>query len=104
MADIRDYYRKNFLYESHRLMLPELREKVVHTCSRCKFFITVVGRSEARPGCAALIPQYARTARRVPEKLDAAELLRVLGRDGLERVLAGAAPHRQACGLFQPRA
>ena len=100
MANIRDYYRKNFLYEGHRLMLPELRDKVVHTCARCKFLIMVVGRTEARPGCAALLPSYGSLARRVPPRLDAAEVLKEVGREGLDRVLAGADPHRQACGLF----
>lgn len=103
MANIRDYYRKNFLYEGHRLMLPELRDKVTHTCSECKFFIKVVGRTEARPGCAALIPHYASLARRVPRELDVVDVLKAVGREGLERVLAGAGPDRQACGLFHPR-
>lgn len=103
VANIRDYYRKNYLYEGHRLMLPELRDKVTHTCSRCKFFVMVVGRTEVRPGCAALIPQYANLTRRVPEKLDAMDVLKAVGRDGLKRVLAGVDPHRQACGLFHPR-
>ncbi|MFA4885366.1 MAG: hypothetical protein WC601_06280 [Desulfotomaculaceae bacterium] len=102
MANIRDYYRKNFLYESHRLMLPELRDKVAHTCSQCKYMVTVVGKTEARPGCAALIPQYAGLVRRVPEKLDVIDVLRLVGKEGLERVLTGFEPQRQACGLFHP--
>ena len=102
MANIRDYYRKNFLYESHRLMLPELRDKVSHTCSQCKYMVTVVGKTEARPGCAALIPQYAGLVKRVPERMDVIDVLRLVGRGGLERVLAGFEPQRQACGLFHP--
>lgn len=102
MANIRDYYRKNFLYEGHRLMLPELRDKVAHTCSQCKFMVMIVGKTEARPGCAALIPQYAGPARRVPEKLDVMDVLRAVGKDGLEQVLAGFDPQHQACGLFHP--
>lgn len=103
MANIRDYYRKNFLYESHRLMLPELREKVIHTCSECKFFVKVVGRTETRSGCAALMPRYVNMARRVPRELDILEVLKTVGREGLEQVLHRASPHRQACGLFQPK-
>ncbi len=102
MANIRDYYRKNSLYEGHRLMPPELRDKVTHTCSRCKFFVMVAGRTEVRPGCAALIPEYAGLAKRVPEKLDAVDILKTMGKEGLERVLAGCDPRRQACGLFHP--
>ncbi|HOV80579.1 MAG TPA: hypothetical protein PK728_10850 [Bacillota bacterium] len=103
MANIRDYYRKNFLYEGHRLMLPELRDKVVHTCSRCKFFVWVQGRAGVRPGCAALIPRYASLAGRVPEELGVTDVLKEVGKDGLRRVLAGAEPCGQACGLFHPR-
>lgn len=102
MANIRDYYRKNFLYESHRLMLPELRDKVAHTGSQCEYMVTVVGKTEARPGCAALIPQYAGLVRRAPGRLDVIDLLRLVGREGLERVLAGFEPQHQACGLFHP--
>ncbi|NLI12978.1 hypothetical protein [Pelotomaculum propionicicum] len=102
MANIHDYYRKNFLYESHRLMLPELRDKVSHTCSQCKYMFLIVGKTESRPGCAALIPQYAGLAKRVPGKLDVTEVLRLVGKEGLERVLAGFEPQRQACGMFHP--
>jgi hypothetical protein len=103
VANIQDYYRKNFLYNGHRLMLPELRDKVNHTCSRCKFFVAVAGRTGVRPGCAALIPQYGNLSRRVPEKLDVVDVIKAVGRDGLEKVLAEADPLRQACGLFHPR-
>jgi hypothetical protein len=103
MANIRDYYRKNYLYEGHRLMLPELRDRVVHTCSECKFLIRIVGRDEVRPGCAALIPQYAGLARRVPGELNVVDVLKEVGSDGLKLVTDGIAPHRQACGQFHPR-
>lgn len=103
VANIRDYYRKNFLYEGHRLMLPELRDKVVHTCSQCKFFIWIEGRTETRPGCAALIPRYSSLSRRVPGKLAVTDVLKEVGREGLEKVLTGTDPHSQACGLFHPK-
>lgn len=103
VANIRDYYRKNFLYENHRLMLPELRDKVTRTCSECKFFVTVVGKTEARPGCAVLIPAYANMTKRVPGKLDVVEVLKAVGKEGLERMLAEVDPYHQACGLFHQR-
>lgn len=100
MANLRDYYRRNSLYESHRLMLPELREKIVHTCSECRFFVQVAGKTETRPGCAAIIPHYACLARRAPRELKVLEILQAVGKKGLEQVLAKADPYRQACGLF----
>jgi hypothetical protein len=87
MSDIHDYYRKNSLYEGHRLMLPELRDKVAHTCDRCKYYVMIVGKTEVKTGCAALIPHYSGMAKRIPEKLDVTDVLRAVGRDGLERVL-----------------
>lgn len=103
MANINDYYRKNFLYEGHRMLLPELRDKVAHTCVHCKFFIRVTGRTETRSGCAAQIPRYASLTRRVPRQLAAADILKLVGKEGLERVLSAAGPHRQACWQFHPR-
>lgn len=99
MSDIRNYYQKNFLYESHRIIPPELRDKINHTCSECKFYVMIVGRHETRPGCAAVIPQYANLTRRVPEKLDIVDVLRAVGREGLERVI-NVEPEREACGRF----
>jgi hypothetical protein len=103
MANINDYYRKNFLYESHRMLLPELRDKVAQVCAQCKFFITITGKNGARNGCAAQIPRYAGLARMVPRELDAVEVMKLVGREGLERVLSVADPHRQACGQFHPK-
>lgn len=103
MANVQDYYRKNFLYESHRMLLPELRDKAAQTCAQCKFFVRVTGRNKTRNGCAAQIPRYAGLARTVPRELAAAEVLKLVGRDGLERVLSAAGPYRQACGQFHPK-
>jgi hypothetical protein len=103
MSNIHDYYRKNSLYEGHRLMLPELRDKVAHTCDRCKYYVIIAGKTEVRTGCAALIPCYSGLVKPVPGKLDAADVLKAVGRDGLERVLAGPGNHSQACGQFHPK-
>ncbi len=102
LSRLSDYYRQNYLYESHRLLLPEFREKVVNTCAGCRFFVRIAGRTEKRAGCAAALPRYAGTGRRVPEEIPLAEVIREVGKDGLARVLA-AAPEKQACGLFGPR-
>ncbi|MDD4766155.1 MAG: hypothetical protein PHF87_01035 [Desulfotomaculaceae bacterium] len=103
MSNIHDYYRKNFLYESHRMMLPELRDRVTRTCPQCKFYILIAGKTGVRMGCVALIPQYAGLVKRAPEKLDVTEILKAVGKGGLERVLARPGSHRQACGQFHPK-
>lgn len=103
MSNINDYYRKNFLYESHRMLLPEMRDKAAQVCAQCKFFVRITGRNESRNGCAAQIPRYAGLARMVPRELDAVEVMKLVGREGLKRVLSAAGPHRQACWQFHPR-
>lgn len=85
------------------MMLPELRDRVACTCSQCKFYILVVGKNGAKGGCAAPIPQYACLAKRVPEKLSVADILKLVGKGGLERVLARPGDHHQACSRFHPR-
>jgi len=103
VANIHDYYRKNFLYEGHRMMLPELKDRVACTCPQCKFYILVVGKNEVKRGCAALMPQYVCFVKRVPEKLHVADILKMVGKGGLERVLAGPGHHHQSCSRFHPK-
>ena len=102
MANIHDYYRKNFLYEGQKLILPELRDKLAYTCASCKFFVLVTGREETRNGCAAQIPRYASLTRRIPGEIDVAAVLRWVGRKGLEKMLSAADPCRLACERFHP--
>jgi hypothetical protein len=92
----------NKLWESHRLMLPEMREKAVRYCRDCRFFVLVQGREEQRCGCVVSIPVYGALHRRVPGKIAAEVVLKLAGREGLQRVLAGGNPEDQACGLFRP--
>jgi hypothetical protein len=103
ISNINDYYRKNFLYEGHRLMLPELRDRVAHICAQCKFYVIIAGKTASKTGCAAFIPLYANLAKRVPEKLDVTDVLRAVGREGLDMILAGPGNHSQACGQFHPK-
>ncbi|MHB8919005.1 MAG: hypothetical protein ACYC4H_13345 [Desulfocucumaceae bacterium] len=94
--------RGNKLWEGHRLLLPELREKAVTTCSRCIFLVAVVGREETRTGCVAGIKEYGTLQKRVPREIRAAELIRRVGKDGLEEVIfRGSDPDARACGLFR---
>ncbi len=85
------------------MMLPELRDRVARTCPQCKFYILIIEKTEVRTGCAALIPQYADLVKRVPEKLDVTDILKIVGKEGLERVLAGPGSHCQACDRFHPK-
>jgi hypothetical protein len=96
--------RGNKLWEGHRLMLPEQREKAGATCRRCLFLVEVAGREETRTGCVAGLRAYGTLRKRVPRSIKALELLKQAGRAGLEAVIStGSDPDSVACGLFRPR-
>lgn len=90
----------NKLWESHRIMYPELREKAVSTCSECRFFVRIQGREEARWGCVAGLPEYRTLRKRVPAVLHAVDILKAAGKEGLYKALECGNPEMQACGLF----
>jgi hypothetical protein len=48
----------NKLWQSHRIVLPEAREVIIRQCGECRFFVTVQGVRETRPGCVADVRQY----------------------------------------------
>ncbi|WP_243174580.1 hypothetical protein [Desulfofundulus sp. TPOSR] len=93
----------NKLWWSRRLMLPEMREKAVHTCSDCRFLVRIQGREEVRWGCVAGLPGYGSLRKRVPEMLPALDILKTAGKEGLRKVLEGGNPERPACGFFLAR-
>lgn len=96
--------RGNKLWEGHRMMLPEIREKAVVTCGECIFLVNVIGRSETRTGCVAGIHEYRALIKRVPASIHAVELLRRVGKKGLNEITArGAGPDTPGCGNFRPR-
>lgn len=92
--------KNNTLWEKHRLYLPQMREKAIHRCQDCKFFVLVQGREELRPGCVAGIRAYASYERPVPGVVPVQEIMRLVGQEGLRQVLQGAHPEKQSCGRF----
>lgn len=98
----RGIYRDNKLWESHRFFLPELRDKLV-LCRECYFHVTIKGREESRPGCVVGIEDYATLKKRVPKVISGLELLRSVGKEGLQEIIKrGSEPDKNACGLYRP--
>jgi len=93
----------NKLWESHRLIVPEMREKAIRKCKECRFLVQIQGKREYRWGCAACIERYATLNCRVPRVIHVTEVLKLAGREGLSRVLERGNPDWQACGLFRSR-
>ncbi len=95
--------RGNKLWEGHRFLIPELREKAVTSCRQCIFLAAVVGREETRTGCMAVVKEYGTLRKRVPREIHAADLIRRVGKEGLQEIIArGSDPDAVACGLFRP--
>ncbi len=92
----------NKLWEGHRLILPEMREKALAHCRDCRFFAQVQGREEIRRGCLAGVPVYGTLQKRVPSKIGYLDLLKMAGPAGINKILENGNPDAQACGLFMP--
>ncbi|WP_027717790.1 hypothetical protein [Desulfovirgula thermocuniculi] len=95
--------RDNRLWEGHRIILPEMREKAIKRCADCRFLVKIRGREEVQWGCVVGLPRYSTLERAVPEELHAVEVLKEAGREGLAEVLSHGDPEARACGLFLPR-
>ena len=98
-----NFLYNNKLWEGHRMILPEMREKAVRSCGDCRFSVEIQGQEETRWGCVAGIPRYGSLERRVPRKIPVREVLGLAGREGLEEILLRGCPWSQACGLFRTR-
>ncbi|MGB9804029.1 MAG: hypothetical protein ACPLRU_07770 [Desulfofundulus sp.] len=95
--------RGNRLWESHRIILPEMRDRAIRKCTDCRFLVKIQGREEVRWGCVVGLPGYGSLQKTVPETLHVVEVLRVVGKEGLREVLSRGKPEAQACGLFLPK-
>ena len=91
-------YNNNKLWEGHRIILPEFREKVIHKCRDCRYYISIQGKTEVRQGC---IEKYKELWSRPPEKIDVLVLLKLVGGVGLQEILSRAKPEAQSCGYFR---
>ncbi|GAB6274342.1 MAG: hypothetical protein STSR0004_12050 [Peptococcaceae bacterium] len=93
---------KNKLWESHRLILPEMREKTIKRCGNCQFFVPIQGKEEIRYGCVVSLPVYGTLQKRTPKVMHVIEILRMAGREGLDKIMENGDAQAQACGLFRP--
>ncbi|MGB4503330.1 MAG: hypothetical protein WBI44_00305 [Syntrophaceticus sp.] len=87
----------NKLWESHRVILPEFREKVLCKCRDCRYYILIQGKEEVRWGC---IEKFKKLWSRPPERAPVLTLLKLVGEKGLWEILSRGDPDAQACGYF----
>ncbi|NSW82768.1 MAG: hypothetical protein HPY90_05745 [Syntrophothermus sp.] len=84
-------------------MLPEMREKAAHTCGECRFFVEIQGREETRFGCVVSIPRYGSLERRVPQRIHALDIIRLVGKEGLMKIISRGCSLSQACSQFRQK-
>jgi hypothetical protein len=58
---------------------------------------------ETRYGCVESIPQYRSLAARVPSIIFVMDLIKIVGSDGLKKILEKNNPGAQACAMWLPR-
>jgi predicted nucleic acid-binding OB-fold protein len=50
-----------------------------------------------------IIEKYRKFCRRVPLKIHVMEVLKMVGKEGLKKILENGDPQRPACGKFLPK-
>lgn len=91
-------FNNNKLWEGHRVILPEFRERVTSKCRDCRYFILIQGKDEMRQGC---IEKYKELRTRPPERIPVLVLLKLVGEEGLKDILNRGNANACACGYFQ---
>lgn len=99
----KNYYKNNFLFAGHRMVMPQAGEKFQHSCSQCKYFVNVIGQQETRRVCLARVEAYQSRSKRVPDNIEIVELILLLGKEALQKLLGEGGRHQMACGTFEQR-
>lgn len=86
----------NKLWAGHRVILSEMREKAVNTCGECCFLVEIQGREEIRWGCVVGLKKYGNLEKRVPRRIDAREIIKLVGAAGLMKLVEHHHPGAQA--------
>jgi hypothetical protein len=96
-------YGDNKLWAGHRIILPEVRDKAVHRCRECRFFVTIQGLREMQQGCVISIEAFRKRWWRVPKVIPISQLLQTVGKEGLAQITTRGNPDAQACADFQAK-
>lgn len=93
--------KNNVLWEKHRLYLPDMRNRAIHRCGHCKFFVGIRGKTETRKGCVVKIKAYGNLEKPVPPVVPVMDIIKRVGLEGLDECLKHGAPDAQSCGSFK---
>lgn len=100
---VSNYYKNNFLYSGHRMILPVSGEKFRSSCIQCKYFVDVVGQQETRKICLNGVKTYRSGNKKVPENIEIIDLIFLLGKEALQSLLKEGGQYQAACGSFEQR-
>ena len=92
--------KRNILWEKHRMYLPDMRNKAIHRCGHCKFFVAIKGRMETKNGCVVNVKSYGNLEKRIPSEIPIMEIIKRVGLEGLKQCLKYSDPDTQSCGSF----
>ncbi|MBO8136827.1 MAG: hypothetical protein H0Z40_01620 [Desulfotomaculum sp.] len=94
------YYKNNYLYRSHTMMLTEMHEKTIYTCRDCQFFIKIIGRQETKTACVISIPVYKKRIKIPPPEVNIYEILKHISAEKLMQLVENSFPYKTACPKF----
>lgn len=97
------YYRQNFLYRSHTMMLPEMQEKNWYTCRDCRYFVTIVGKQENKSCCVRNIEPYGQQGKKISPQINIYEILKYVSPQQLVKLVEKNYAGKTACGDFRHR-
>lgn len=100
---VKKYYKNNYLFTGHRMVLPDAGEKFQHCCGQCKYFVEVIGQQETRRVCLAEVRAFSSGRKRVPENIEIMDLMLLLGQEALHKLLGKGGFDQMACGTFSQR-
>lgn len=100
---VKTYYKNNFLYAGHRMVLPVSGEKFRNSCSQCKYYVDVIGQQETRKVCLYGVKTYRSGSKKVPESIKIIDLIFTLGKEALKGMLNQGGQYQVACGNFEQR-
>lgn len=98
---VKTYYKNNFLYAGHRMVLPISGEKFRNSCDQCKYYVNVIGQHETKRICLYGVKAYRTGSKRVPNSIEIIDLILLLGKEALQGMLTRDGQHQMACGNFE---
>lgn len=85
------------------MMLPEMQERVRHTCQDCIFLVNVIGKKESKTICVKAIPEYVKRHKKIRREISIYEILKYISSRQLINLVLQSSPYRMACVHFIKR-